>query len=360
MDLKPYLEDLQRRIDPAQEERLMADWVSFAQLEWKEEYFAPARAPAPPLIQWKPILINDALESDELMLYQQLYLISEMLRTGSGEVLCLRSNFGTGIIPGMYGAEVFIMPRDTDTLPGTRPLPGGKEDILAILAAGKTDFTRGFAGRVFTVAERYLEEMTSFPGLAPFLHYYNPDLQGPLSLCEAMWGSELYYEFYDEPETVEQALDFFAEVYLEFTRRWHALMPPVSADHSVEWGCLHRGHTIIRNDTAMNVSGDIYEEFVMPRDQRIIDAFGGGVHFCGRGDHYVEHLSAIRGLSCINLSQPECNNMETIYQNTVDKDIVIFGLRSDEVERAVGAGRALGGRVQRGASAAAWLDHKDR
>jgi len=359
MNLAPFLDDLQRRIDPEGEARLMREWRAFANLELQEGFFAPTRTPAPPGIEWKPILINDALQSDTLMLYHQLYQISEMLRTGSGEILCLRSNYGTGIIPSMFDAEVFIMPAHTDTLPGIRTLTGGKADIQAIIASGNMDFTKGFASRVFTTGELYLESVRAYPELRDHVYYYNPDLQGPFSLCEVMWGSQCFMEFYDDPDTVEQALDFFADVVIAYLKKWHGLIPPVDAGHSIEWGCLHKGHIIIRNDTATNVSGDMYSEFVMPRDQKIIDVFGGGIHFCGKGDHYIEHLSNMPGLSCVNISQPDWNNMEKIYRHTVDKDIIIFGLHSDEVTRATTEGRPLRGRVQRGASAAAWLDKKD-
>jgi len=197
MNLTPYFEDLLRRINPAEETRLKNEWSAFANLELKEGYFAPTRTPASPTIEWKPILINDALERDTLMIYHQLYLISESLRIGSGELLNLRSNYGTGIIPSMFGAEVFMMPPNTDTLPATKPLPNGEASILEMLASGKVDFDKGFSGRVFSTAELYLELTQPYPELKEFTHYYNPDLQGPMSLCESLWGSDCFLAFYD-------------------------------------------------------------------------------------------------------------------------------------------------------------------
>jgi hypothetical protein len=106
----------------------------------------------------------------------------------------------------------------------------------------------------------------------------------------------------------------------------------------------------------MNISGELYQEFVQPRDEKIIKHFGGGIHFCGRGDHYVEHLAAIEGLSSINISQPDWNDMEKIYKATIDQDILIFGLPKEEVDRAVKLNRPLRGRVHAGASLAAWQE----
>ena len=360
MNIRKYLDDLETRIDSAAESELEKQWIAFSDRRWPEPFFAPARAPVPPGVEWPRVFINDALEDADLMVYSQVRMCSDMLADGTGELLCVRGNFGTGIIPTMFGAELFIMPYAHDILPGTRPLAGGRDAIAAILDKREMDFGRGLAGRVFAVAERFKELFRDYPKIARHVNIYNPDLQGPLSLCEAMWGSDVYLEFYDDPELVEAALDFLCDVYIGFTRRWKALCPDFDADHAVEWGMLHRGGTIIRNDSATNVSGDLYAEYVMPRDQRIIDAFGGGVHFCGKGDHYVRHLADIKGLSVINMSQPECNDMETIYRNTVDRDILIIGLRSGEVRRATAAGRDLRGRVSSGASMAAWVEKKNR
>ena len=38
----------------------------------------------------------------------------------------------------------------------------------------------------------------------------------------------------------------------------------------------------------MNLSPDMFMEFIFPYNQRLFDIFGGGGdHFCGRGDHFI-------------------------------------------------------------------------
>jgi hypothetical protein len=59
----------------------------------------------------------------------------------------------------------------------------------------------------------------------------------------------------------------------------------------------------------------------------------------------MEQLTALDGLYAINMSQPEYNDMETIYCHTVDKGVPIIGLPRPEAERAVAAGRDLHGLV---------------
>ena len=357
MDLAPYLEDLNRRINADEEDRLAGEWLSFADGSFQGSFFSPSRSrPSPPAVNWPDLNINPCIEDAELMIYRELKGVSDTLAAGKGELLAIRPNYGTGIIPSMYGAEVFIMPEETNTLPCTRPLPGAGAAVKEILDKGKMDFSRALAGRVFEFVDRWAELSLPYKLVRRYVYLYNPDLQGPFPLVDMLWGSDIYTDIFDEPETVQAAAAFFTDVIIEFLGKYHALCPPFDANHSVEWGLLHSGAVIIRNDAAMNISGKMYREFVMPHDQRIIKTFGGGMHFCGKGDHYIAHVSEIKGLSAINMSQPEYNNMETIYQNTIDRGIVIVGMPGAEVERAVAAGRNLRGRVHSGASLAAWAD----
>lgn len=361
MKLEPFFADLERRLDEQQEERVARAWMDFADLRLTDGAFCTRRVMCPSEIKWEPMLVNDALDDESCMIYQQLYLVHQVLESGRGEMLCVRSNYGTHILPSLVGAELFVLERGMNTLPGSRPFENGKDGIVAMLEKGQPqNLNQGYAGKVFSMAEQYGTLVKAYPKVARYVHYYNPDLQGPLALCEAVWGSSFYLDLYDDDDLVRKAFDFFTQLYLRFTQKWHALCPPYDAQHSVEWGCLHRGHTIIRDDAAMNISGDMYEEFAKPCDQKIISAFGGGIHFCGRGHHYIEHVAAIKGLSCVNMSEPHLNEMETIYGNTVDKDIIIFGLVCTEAQRALASGRNLRGRVHQGASVAAWLDRKDR
>jgi hypothetical protein len=69
------------------------------------------------------------------------------------------------------------------------------------------------------------------------------------------------------------------------------------------------------------------------------------VHFCGRGDHFVDLLASMDGVSAVNISQPELNDMETIFRATIDRGINLIGLAPAAVEQALAAGRPLHGRV---------------
>lgn len=356
IDMKKYLDDVEARISAAQEERLIQEWLDYCDLKCTSPFFSPRRTPAPSSLEWPQVVINDAFQDMDLMLYTQLKGVSDILAGDVGLLLNVRANYGTGIIPTMFGAELLYLPDEADTLPGTRPLKGGVEALRKIVEEGTVDYTKGLAPKVFEFGARWTELIRDYPLIQKYVFLYNPDLQGPLALTDELAGSELFYAMYDDEDFVHKALDFMATVYLDFTAKWQALYPPFDAEHSVEWGLLHKGHTILRNDTVTNLSGEMYRELIMPYDQKVFRALKGGMHFCGHGDHYIQAACEIENLSCINLSQPELNDMEKIYSATVDQGILIIGLAGEEVVRASKAGRDLKGLVQSGAAISAYRD----
>jgi hypothetical protein len=144
---------------------------------------------------------------------------------------------------------------------------------------------------------------------------------------------------------VHALLKLVTETYIRFMSEWEKIVPP-KGTHAAHWGLLHKGRIMLRDDSAMNLSPEMFDTFIRPYDQRLLSVFNGGViHFCGRGDHYIASLSEMTGVNGVNVSQPHLNDMERIFQNTVDKGIPLLGLRRDAADAALARGRDLHGRV---------------
>jgi hypothetical protein len=131
---------------------------------------------------------------------------------------------------------------------------------------------------------------------------------------------------------VHSLLSVITETFTAFMKRWKTVFPL-----SPEINCYkfyhYLGGILLRCDSAMNLSPELYREFAVPYDTKLYERFGGGaMHFCGRGDHYIDVLSEIPGLTGVNLSQPECNDMEKIYRNTVDRGIMILGFHAERAQ----------------------------
>ncbi len=342
--LRECLDDLEARIDPREEDRLLQEWIDFTAGRFDGDMFSPQRRPSSPGVEWPQVSVNAALEDYERMALQQYGLCSLALAMGSGTLLCARCNYGTSIIPLLFGVAPFVMSEELDTLPTSRPL-NDVDTIKRIVDEGVPDIYQGYGNQVFAMAEHYLAIAEEYPKIGQYVHIYHPDLQGPMDICEITWGSTIFYSLYDQPDLVKALLEIATETYITFMRAWTAIVP-FRQDSNVHWGLLHQGNIMLRDDSAMNLSPEMFDAFIRPYDQRLLDEFGGGaIHFCGKGDHYISRMSEMEGLHAINMSQPEYNRMETVYANTVDKGIKIIGLARAAAEEATSRGRDLHGRV---------------
>ena len=343
--LHACLDDLARRIDPAVEDALWARWRTFLDGAWRADTFAPQRAAvAAPGRVWPAISVNAALDDREAMLLSQLGGCADSLGAGNGGLLAIRANYGTPILPSLFGADIVRMADELNTLPTSRAIPGGMDGIKALVERGVPDVRGGLGGQVLDAGAYFVEQLQPYPHLARYVHIYHPDLQGPMDVCEMLWGSDIFVDSYDAPELLHALLEVVTATYIAFLRAWNAIVPFRDDGVEVHWGMLHRGHLMLRDDSAMNFSPDGYTEFFAPYEQRLLDTFGGGaIHFCGRGDHFIPHATALRGLTAINMSQPELNDMAVIYRHTVDRGLHLLGLPRHAADAATHAGRPLRG-----------------
>lgn len=332
------LEDIERRLDSETETDFERQWRDFLFDRFDGEIFAPERKKlSAPTNELEYIHINDAVSDYELMLRKEMNTVSCALGSKSNNI-AIRANYGTGILSSVFGADVFMMPRENNTLPTTRTM--SEENIRKVVEKGVPDLYTGLGKNVFEFAEFLSEALMPYPKIREFVRVYHPDLQGPLDICELLWGGEFFYALYDDPDFVHSFLSLITDTYERFMKKWFTFFP--ANDINPHWSHVYfRGKILIRNDSAMNLSPDLYDEFARPYDKKLLDAFDGGmVHFCGKGDHYIQSLCSIDSLYGINMSQPELNDMEKIYQNTVDKKIKIIGFN---VQRALADKDRTGG-----------------
>ena len=326
------LEDIERRIDPEIEDAYQAEWRDFLYDRFSGDIFHPVRSKiAPQTVSVPRVNINDAIDDLDLMIRLEMQAVSDLLSEGVGP-LGIRANYGTGTMASLFGAEVFMMPRDTNTLPTTKPF-NDTEKVRELVEKGTPNLRSGLGGRMFDFGEAVRGIFTKYPKIEKYVDVFHPDTQGPLDMCEMIWGCDMFYELYDEPELVHAFLSLLTDTFIAVSDKWHEIYP-MHSDMSSHWrGFYHRGGIVLRSDSAMNVSPDLYEEFSMPYDKILLERYDGGViHFCGRGDHYIDKLSLLPNVYGINMSQPECNDMENIYTHTVDKGIKVLSFEPSRAQ----------------------------
>ena len=207
---------------------MFGQWRDFADGRHGEEIFSPKRPrPSPPLVEWPHVLVNDALEDCEAMALQQLEMCSKALAEGSGALLAVRCNYGTAILPSLFGGELFLMDRDIDTLPACRPLAGGAEAVRRLVDKGVPDLNTGLGAATFRMGQYFTQLFRDYPRISKHVYIYHPDLQGPMNVCEMLWGSALYLDLYDKPDLVRDFLSLITETYIRFMRRWNEIVTPL-------------------------------------------------------------------------------------------------------------------------------------
>ena len=325
---KSLLDDIERRIDPETEEDFHAQWEAFFSDKCKDLVFNPVRKNrSAPGIELKPINISDALEDYDLMLADQMNAVSKRLNSKSCS-LAIRSNYGTGIMTSLFGAEIFVMPKKYNTLPTTRSF-NDTDKMREIVDAGIPNLNNGWGKHVFNFGEWCKEVFRDYPKISKYVEFYHPDTQGPLDITELLWGGEMFYELYDDPDFVHQTIDLMTNTYIKFLDRWFDLYPHRDGINA-HWEYFMQGNIMLRNDSAINLSPEQYREFVMPYDKKLLDYYGSGaVHYCGKGDHFIAEMAKLDNLTGINLSQPHLNDMDKVYAAAFSNNKKILKLQAE-------------------------------
>ncbi len=313
--LRTYLDDIEARLQPEAEDEILGAWQRWGNYEIGSDALPKGRPASRSALVWPKININDALHDDELMAVREFAGVNARLEHGGREPLRVRCNYGVANVATAFGCGLFTMPRETNTLPNAIKLTETQREQLVDQPLPKKD--AGNFADIFRMGRLYREIVDTYPKISRYVHIEQPDLQGPMDNLELIWGSDLFYSLVDEPELIHALLSKITVFILQQLDTWLALFPEnrgiASYFRHREKGCI-----ALRDDSAMNLSPAYFEEFIAPYDERILQKYGGIVHFCGKGDHFVPILSRLEGLRGINMSQPHLNDMEKVFTNTID------------------------------------------
>ena len=73
-----------------------------------------------------------------------------------------------------------------------------------------------------------------------------------------------------------------------------------------------KGSVVLKEDSTMLLSPTQYAEFIRPVNELALGALGtGGIHWCGKADTRRSQVVATRGLSCIDLGNPDMIDLAT-------------------------------------------------
>ena len=274
-----------------------------------------------PDTDWPTFPYNDTFVDPAKMLLDQLRkpFIHNQLR--DFHPLNIRCNYGTVILPNIFGAGFQLT---ENSMPWAHHI-GDRDEIRKLVDQGIPDCKSGLGGKCFETAQYYKQVLSGYPKLEEAISIYHPDLQGPFDVAHLIWGPNIFLASYDCPDLVHELLSLITDTYALWMRAWKEFTGEGNR-FTTHWSFYIKGGIIPRNDTAVILSSEHYDEFVKPYDQTLLDEFGGCIHFCGKGDQFVESMCKSRNLSGIHASQPELNDVELLVKSALSNRIALLGL----------------------------------
>jgi len=257
--------------------------------------------------EWPNYSFDEIFNDSTKMLLQELRSVYAGAKLQDDRMYGIRANYGTGIIASMFGCE-------TKAFDNTLPigLPVSSDKLEQILESDVPDLNSGIMSRVFETAAYFREALRPYPKLSKIIGSEVFDIQGPFDNASIIWGSEIFLAFYDAPEKIRQLMSLVTETTLAAVKKLRQIEGLPLEEHDGVWNCL--GGLCVRNDSSVNLSEEQYVEIVKPFDVRMLEEFGGWIHFCGRAHQWWKELLNIPNLKGINPYQGECYDLFEMFE----------------------------------------------
>ena len=313
--LRQLLDHLAATLDPRRQTEI--ELLHRKALGWEPVRRLPLLLtfPIPTGLPFQPYPHSQVFDDPEKMLYNELVYAIETSIACHGQIdddlpLTIRANFGTVVVASLFGSRVEQVGENP---PWVRPFQTLNE-FRAALDHDPLDFSQGWCPRIVERYQFYRDALASYPELAGMIHLALPDLQGPLDTAELLRGSEIYVDLYNDPDMVAKVLDAIARSQIGLAKHLLSYTSDTSDGFSHQHATVIGGHILIRNDSTINISPAMYRQHVAPYDEMVLSALGGGgIHSCGRTGHNIDEFFALPSIRCLDLGQPELNDVDAIY-----------------------------------------------
>lgn len=253
-------------------------------------------------------------------------LVSELTRAYEGALLkddrayTIRANYGLVLLASMVGCPHW---QDQDNMPWAEAAQT-VEEIETILERGLPAMDTGVAAQVWETEAYFREMLAPYPKLSQTIRIGCPDAQGPFNTAVNIAGVNVYYLVNDQPDLVHRLMRFSTDLYLAVIRHHKQLLnEPLDVGYSFSYKISGGGR--MSDDSAVMMSGKMYEEFVKPYNAEAFQTTQGGLlHFCGRGNQFYEHMTDTAGVTAIQFGNPEMQDFMARYEIAEQKKVCLL------------------------------------
>ena len=169
------------------------------------------------------------------------------------------------------------------------------------------------------------------------------DCQGPLTTAMQIVGYDrLIYWMYDYPEKVHELMGLVTEALIDWVKLQKAVAGCGPAGDCYVLGVKvpdGLGGVWIADDDSVIFGDELYREFVVPYNGRILTAFGGGaIHYCGKANQHIESFLETDGLRAIhNATLDDLETASRLRHALAEKKIIFlasdYTVADDAIER---------------------------
>lgn len=125
------------------------------------------------------------------------------------------------------------------------------------------------------------------------------NLQGIQNIALDLMGQDLFMSYYTDPDEITELLTKITDMSLEIGKRFYALNNDISGGVTAIVRDVRPNNYLTSNCSVEMVSNACYEEFLLPHDTRLAEAFPDfGIHHCGKTmEHVCEGYAKVPNLT---------------------------------------------------------------
>ena len=227
----------------------------------------------------------------------------------------VRPNLGVVFIPAIAGQTVRFL-NDKDM-----PWPGEHLSKDQIRQIPELDINVDLMRKAI---EFYAFAAKGSPAL------YHPDTQGPFDIAHIIYGDQIMFDFYDDPQWVEELLGICTDLIIRVTDKLKELIgvPDNSMihGHGTPQGLYFPGagcRSSHDSDTLM--SSEQIEQFSLPFLRRLAKRYSGAfIHYCGKHEELFKMLCSEQLVKAIDLGNPESYDLDFLMRTCAETDTVLY------------------------------------
>ena len=242
-----------------------------------------------------------------------------------GAVPSMRANMGCGIVPSLFGIQQTLF--DDGKMPWM--LEHIKKETFDRDSVFTPDDSRN--GEEFKAAMRHMEYMTE--KLREYdvknVFVYPLDLQGAIDTAHLIYGDEIFYDFYDDPDFIHNLLKLSCDA-MDFAMRECFKRMDRSDEfvtHYNMWVMPRKlGGLKLSEDTTTLLPPAIIEEFAAPYLRIMLERYNGGyVHYCGKNNYLLDMVLKEPLVRGINFGNPDMHDMPEVIRRCKENKKVYAG-----------------------------------